>query len=196
MRITQTKAKKRSLTPIIILVLAVVAIAGGYFTYAFMTKGAWPFEQTETKAPVNTVNYDKPTQEEIDHSQDGKKNSGNQQSETPSTETPNKPSSDKKKISVGIAFAGYDADEDAVDIRAFTPDVIEGDGTCTATLTKDTAIVTKTSKAFVDSSSSQCRPILIPASEFEEKGLWSLTVTYASTGYTGASGEMNIKVDK
>lgn len=191
MRITQ----KRNKTPLIatlITVAVLIVAAGGYFTYAYMTKSIWPFYET-TQTSSDGINYSAPTEQEEEASQDAKKNN------TQQTNTDSNTSGDtttKRAVSVGIAFAAYDVDEKAVDVRAFTPDVIEGDGTCTATFTLDGRTVTATSKAFVDSSSSQCEPILVPESKFEVKGVWKLSVSYSSSKSTGVSPTMDVKVSK
>ena len=189
---TTQKNRKKSLT-ILISTAAVIVIAGGYFGYAYATKNVWPFQANSSTTAKSTdgINYSPPTQQEIESSQDAKKNDAQQQSNS-STNTTNTAS--KQTVSVSIAFAGYDSNEKAVDVRAFTPDVIEGDGTCTATFTQGSKTVSQSSEAFIDSSSSQCEPILIPESKFDTKGTWKLSVLYVSSKSTGVSSPMNVEV--
>lgn len=190
MRIVQKQNKKRRLTLIALLIAALVLVLG-YFSFAYITKNAWPFIQ-DTQTNSDNINYSPPTDQEVKDSQNGKKNS-NQQVDGGATAP--KPNSSKNKVSVGIAFASYDVDEKAVDVRAFTPDVIEGDGTCTATLTRGATTVSQSSKAFIDSSSSQCQPILIPESRFDTKGVWKLIVTYTSSKSSGSSPSMDVEIN-
>lgn len=190
MRTTQ-KSSKKLFTIIAASVVAVLAL--GYFGYAYTTKDAWPFaaEASDSSATSEDgINYNPPTDQEKQDSQDGKKNSASQD------EANNPSNTSSKEVSIGIAYAGYDAEEGMIDIRAFTTDVVEGTGTCTATLTKDGQTVTRASKAFVDSSSSQCEPILINPTDFPSSGTWSLTVTYKSDTSTGVSTPMQVEVTR
>lgn len=191
MKATRTTQKRsRKLLPLIII--SAVVLAGlGYFGYAYATKDAWPFEaQTaDTMTTEDGINYSPPTEQELNDSQDGKKNSASQDEN-------NSSSSASTRVSIGIAYAGYDEEEGMIDIRAFTTDVVEGTGTCTATLTKDGKTVTRTSKAFVDSSSSQCEPILINTGDFPSGGTWDLTVSYKSDTSSGVSASMKVEVNQ
>lgn len=190
MRITQKRIKP---SPVVIAALIAFLVLGGYFVYAYTTKSAWPFKQaTQTSsASSDGINYSPPTKQEAESSQDAKKDAYDDDNKvTPQQE------SNKRTVSVGIAFADYDPEEDAIDVRAFTPDVIEGDGTCTATFTKTGSTVTESSKAFVDFSSSQCQPILIPKSRFSAGGTWKLTVSYDSSKSSGVSPAMDIEINQ
>ena len=167
---------------VITLVIIAVVMLIGYFAFAYFSKAAWPF--TTTPAQPSDIVTPSIRQQDKD-SQDAKKNNANQETQTP-VET----------VSIAIAFAAYDETEQAIDIRAFTPDVIEAGATCTATLTKDGQTVTKSSNSFIDSTSSQCEPILIPLNEFPVAGSWELTVTYTSPTHTGSSAPMIVEVSE
>lgn len=182
-----------------------IAIASGIVLLLLLSYGGlsysqswWPFsngnnasisEEDKPKA-VNEVNYDPPTQEEIDRSQDGKKNSAANEQED--TEGKKETDSSKNSVSIGIAFA--DVVGNNVEIRAFTPSVIEGDGKCTAQLTKSSAKVTESSSAFIDSTSSVCQPIAIPVSKFKQSGSWSLVVMYDSSTSKGISDSISVVI--
>ena len=193
------RKQKKSL--IVIATLLVLALAG-FVTFAYATKSVWPFytsnNQPQTSSPTNqqgssdSINYDPPTQQEIDNSQDGKKNSANQ----PGSTTPNDPQTSKKSVSVAISYADRSDDKTSIEVRAFTPDVIEGTGTCTARFTKDGQTVTGSSKGFVDATSTICQPINIPLTQLGSSGSWALTVAYSSPGYSGVSSSINVGVQK
>lgn len=193
------RKQKKSL--IIILTLLVLALAG-FVTFAYATKSVWPFyasnDQSQTSSSTNqhgsssSINYAPPTQQEIDNSQDGKKNSANQ----PGSTTPDDPQTNKKSVSVAISYADRSDDKTSIEVRAFTPDVIEGDGTCTARFTKDGQTVTGSSKGFVDATSTICQPINIPLAQFGSSGRWALTVTYSSPDYSGTSSSLDVGVQK
>lgn len=190
MKIKKTRTTNTSRkTPIIIstVLVAVLLFVAGIL---FISKNYSQDEtrkQTETseERPVNDVDYSGPTQEDIDSSQDAKKRGD-------STEQQQNASSQKQKAVVGIAYAGIEGDN--FEIRAFTPTVIEGTGTCTATLVNNSETVSGESKGFIDATSSQCHPIKIPLSEIVPTGSWTINVTYSSPGYEGSSGEEVVNI--
>lgn len=191
---TNKKKKTSKYWVITSIILALVVILG-YFAYAYMSKNAWPFKATTTSTAsenrdINEVDYGPPSQEDIDQSQTGKQNTTNDDSSTENNPPTN--SSTKKSVAVGVPFA--DVVDNNVEIRAFTPGIIEGGGKCTAQLQKGSKIVTATSEAFIDSSSSQCNPIYINLSSFPEKGEWSLTVQYSSNSAEGTSEKIGVTI--
>lgn len=186
MRIATKHTPKKSLFPWIFTGLVVLSVIG-YFSYAYISKSVWPFTATETtpsEKGVNEINYDPATEEEINNSQDGKKNSLN--------EVENDSATSLNKVRVGVSFA--DKEGENFEVRAFVTSVIEGTGTCTVSLTKGDKTVQGTSQAFVDASSSQCRPIYIPLSSISPAGDWIMTVMYKSPTSEGSSQSEVVKI--
>lgn len=180
MRIKQKSSKRTLITVLIILTLLI-----GASIAAFIYNDA---QQPPEPRDEGSINYDPPTQEEVEESQDAKKQLSENENKKPEVD----PETKKKVAQVGVANT-YTSD-DSLEIRAFTPTVVEGGGTCTAKLTKGSAIISGSSEAFVDASTSQCRPIIIPLSKFPQAGVWKLTVTYESTNYSGASPSMDVQL--
>lgn len=185
-RNTKSTQKKKYIIVVAVLVI-VLAIAGA--SYALISRNT-PDSSTDTTNTPGSVNYNPPTDQETDSSQDGKKDStdGNKDDENSNGDTP----SQKKTAQVGIANTYKTSN--SLEIRAFTPSVVEGTGTCTATLIKGSLSVSKSAEAFIDASTSQCRVITIPLSEFGEKGAWTLTVTYSSPAYAGTSSTWDVQL--
>ncbi len=179
---------KKSL--VLVLISAAIVILIGYFAFAYFSKAAWPFLGTQ-KTDSSSETYAPPTEQEVKDSQDAKKNNTSQEQQDTDNSSPD---TALKNVSVAIAYAGFDETENAIDIRAFTPDVMEANATCTATLTQGEETVTKSSKSFIDSTSSQCEPILFPLSDFPSSGAWDATVTYKSDRYNGVSNTMTTEV--
>ncbi|MFZ2126040.1 MAG: hypothetical protein WAV04_00830 [Candidatus Microsaccharimonas sp.] len=157
-----------------------------YFTYAYTTKNTWPFnaaaQQTQDDSTTDDgINYNPPTEQEITNSQNGKKQDDN------STATPT------DKVGVDLAYAGKSDDGQSIEINIFTTDVIEGDGTCTATLSNGASSVSAQSSGFIDARSTICEPITIPLSKLPE-GQWSLTIEYASPGKQGSKTGMVVQI--
>ena len=191
----QTSPKQLALVAIAVLLILVVA----YGAYA-KASTKWPFTPPESSESANdeatnAVNYDPPTQEDVNSGQDAKRkiiDDSNNTTDQGSSNTPAQSPTDTKPVSVGVSFA--DVIDQKVEIRAFTPSVIEGNGKCTATLTKGSRSVSAASTSFIDSSSSQCRPIYIPVTKFPEKGTWNLIVTYTSPTSKGSSEKIEVSL--
>lgn len=167
-------------------VVAILFLVGGLVTFA-ATTNYWHFAELNSDGSNDTgpiINYDPPTEEELNSSQDGKKNSNNADS------TQTREVSEIRQISVEVSYAEKIGTN--LEIRAFTPDVIESDGICTATVTQGEQEVVKTSQGFVDATTTICEPINIPMSEFSTSGIWSVVVTYTSPNSTGISDKVEL----
>lgn len=171
--------KKLSLPLIIIAILLFVGVAAVGAYYYSTSKNTEPAESSG-------INYNPPTEQEIESSQDGKKNSAEQEPEPTQNNSTN-----KKTVNVGISYS--DVYGENLEIRAFTNSTIEGDGTCTATVTKNGATITKKTEAFIDASSTQCKPIYIPSSELES-GTWKINVKFSSSDAEGTSGDVEVEI--
>ena len=201
MKLRNYPPQKKLRTPLIILaVILVLALTYGVIAYA--TKSLWPFQESAADKSSQQytdedsgINYSPPSDEDIEHSQDAKQkiederpNNSNPDGSEATTEN----TGSKKSVGVGVSFA--DVFENNVEIRAFIPQTIEGTGTCTATLTRGSQSITESAKGFVDSSSTQCEPILIPLSRFTDKGIWNLVVSYKSPSSNGKSGAIEVNI--
>lgn len=102
------------------------------------------------------------------------------------TETPTPEPTDKEDASVEILDAYVDAPNGIIQVIAQVTNFSEDGGTCTATYTNGSKVVTVTEPAESNAANTQCRPLDInlgglPAGEA------SITVTYESTKYYGVS---------
>lgn len=189
MKIIRTEKNKK--LRILVVVTAVILFAGlaSYIVYANSNQ-LWPFLAKETPVEsghdTNSINYNPPTDKEVESSQDGKKNSSENTNENETLTS----------INLIVSYAGLSDDKTAIEVNAYTPDVIEGTGKCTATLTKDSSTVNKESSAMVDARSSICEPILIPLTEFNSNGTWQLSVSYKSPKYTATSSKQDVRINQ
>jgi len=185
----RTSYPKRKNKALIITLIAVFALLLGVSALAYTQKW-WPFNGSENHI-VDGINYGPPTEEEIENSQNAKKDII-KEDEAKESESGG---ANLKKVSVGVSHA--DMFEGNVEVRAFVSGVVEGTGTCTATLTLSGAqTVTKSSEAFIDASTSQCKPILIPLSAFSKDGEWTLVVNYKSPTSTGESEKIPVNITR
>ncbi len=189
----QTPSRKRTNRThfiIIFIVFATVLVASA--TTLAYTKKWWPFAEPESTI-IDGINYGPPTSEEVENSQNAKKDILSEDRKSNKNTSNDEQTTTLKKVTIGVSHA--DVVEDNVEIRAFVEGVVEGTGTCTATLTKSgSQPVTKSSKAFVDASTSQCQPIFIPLSQFNQDSTWTLVVTYNSPTSTGMSEKIPVNI--
>lgn len=161
--------------------LALIIIALGTYTAVAYTQSLWPFQTSESNVTQQNDSDDKNAS---DPTLGGEKT--NPSDNTPPADTPEETDpTDKQQVSIGVAYAQLV--DNQVEVRAYVSGVIEGTGTCTATLTKDGETVTASAAAFVDATTSQCGVIEIDRSKFPSAGTWNLVVSYSSPDAEGTS---------
>lgn len=179
---------KKILALLLTCLLVIVVITYGIVA---KEKSLWPFEFSPSNTPLDgtseSVNYNPPTNEEIKEGQDAK-----QRLIDDKEKSEERSNNDYKQVNVGVTFS--EVVDGKLEIRAFTPSVIEGDGVCTANLQKGNIKVTESSPAFIDSTTTQCQPIFIPIDKFSLKGVWSLVVSYKSSRSIGESSIIEINI--
>lgn len=183
MIINKTKSLRNNKKYLYILGAIIVALVLLFVVFA-LPKDSPSSQEATTSSPDTDSNTTDPT------IQSTKNTDSTKPDDSVSSTDINSPSSDLKTVPIGISFAGVI--EDNVEIRAFISEVIEGSGTCTATLTRGSLSVTKSSSAFIDATTSQCEPIEIPRSQFASSGIWTLTVSYKSSDAQGTSQSMEV----
>lgn len=125
-------------------------------------------DQEKTEAEANKTNADKRAELEKEDSQ---------------TKT-----TTKKSVSVVITNAQVNS------INSYVSGVFEDGGTCTATITKGSSQILKTSEGFKDATHTTCAPIFLKRSDFSSSGTWSVKVSYSSVTSEGQSQAVNIEV--
>lgn len=184
MKIKKPKSKKRNIFYYILVALSFAIITFSIYTIWNNTKPSNNTSQTQNNRPVNDVDYSGPNKDDLENSQNAKKRS---------TESGNSTNSDNlATVTVGVVYA--DIEGDYFEIRAFTPSLIEGAGTCTATIKNGEKTVVGKSESFIDATSSQCRPIQIPLSSINPRGQWKLKVEYKSNKAEGSSQEEVVNI--
>lgn len=179
MRIKKKPHISRKKLLLLFLVIVTLGLVGWY---AFQSTDTYIPDNNDTS--VDNINYSPPTEHEIKEGQNAKKNGG-------TTNDGVVIESDKDTVQVGITYA--DIYEDRLEIRAFTNGVVDGTGTCTAIVTSGSQRIEKKSKAFIDASSSVCRPIYIPLSNLSS-GTWEVTVVFSTNEKRGKSDTVTVRV--
>lgn len=191
---------KNKKSPVKIIALLVALLLGGGLVYAYFATDVFsdkPATDSDSDTSENTgINLDPPTDEGVEDSQSAKERlldegeEGADEPDAPNTESTGEVN--KKPVTIGISFA--DIIDNQLEIRAFSPTVISGSGTCTATISKQgSQSITEESPAFIDASSTICQPIYIPKSRLSA-GSWNVEVTYSSPTHKGSSGPTKIEV--
>lgn len=182
MRRISPKNKKLPIIVVLSVVVALLLTTGLAYANSW-----WPFDaSSQSNESSDTVNS---TQEK--NASDPTYSSEKNDSPTDNTESSNSSSQKESKTSVQVGITSATKQSDDIEIRAFVAGAIEGDGTCTATVTNGSKSVTGSSEAFIDVSTTQCEPIEIPQSRLGA-GVWRITVQYQSSTHEGTSASMEI----
>ena len=173
------KNKKKLMVVIVIALLSVASVSAlGYFVYIKPMLEKSP----DPNMPVQKINLEPPTQQELKESESIKKNSVDPSSPTSNTAT------------VTVVVSNTYNNGTGLEVRAFVPGTIERDGTCTAELSKGNLKFSANSKAFADATTTQCETITIPLANFTEKGTWNLNVKYTSSKSSGTSVNTEVEI--
>jgi len=189
MKIKSTHKKYSKVIVIVGAVILLVAVAFLILRLAG-TKAPAPTSQTppSTKSGPSIPG---PTAAELQASADQKQNNiteAQQQAQSTS------PSGTQKQVSVLIVDASQYGSN--VEIRAYTPNVVETDGICSVTLTQaGKSSVFGSSKGLQNAQTTQCSTISIPVSSFSNKGTWVAVVTYSSASSIGSSQPTNVTIN-
>lgn len=180
--------KKRAIIITLVILLLIALSAGAFFFTPLKNKLFNNSTDIDTPTgPTSTVDYSGPSESDINESQNAKKNA-----ENPATGTlPPTSSSEKKNVPIAVSYA--DVYNDNLEIRAFISGVIEGTGTCTATVTKNSTTVTESTSAFIDTSTTQCNPIYINKSRLSP-GVWKVIVNFSSPDAQGSSETVEVTI--
>jgi|GEM_PF-3852010 len=187
--------KKNKKPLIIMLVVAglLLLASAGYLVYAKKTD-SWPFKSTDTT--TSTDQADSPdgsnnTPESNNANAADDTYESDKNTDDDSTTAPTDTTTSNGKKTANVSIASVNAVDNTIEIRASITSVIEGTGTCTATVTRNNgSIATEKSEAFVNATSSQCRTMTVPR---EGATSWSVTVEYnspTSTGKTSLEGKV------
>lgn len=183
------KQKGKTLVKLAILAVSVLLVYSASAYYFSL----WPFNSTSddnvNKAGISTVD---------DANDDAKEPvQPSELEEVTNGDNSNPEGNTGKKLEahVGVAFASVVGNN--LEVRAFTTSEIKGDATCTAIATSGSETVTGTSKSFIDATSSQCHPILIPITKLKDKSeTWSVSVKYESNKYSGQSPSYEVSLNE
>jgi hypothetical protein len=180
---------KKLIVPIVVFLLVFIGAAGFYFTNR---ENAAVVQAPMTPLPEEKINYDPPTQEDMQRVDDNKQKIVEAEANTPKPSTgPTQPAATPQSTKPIITYAGQYGQE--VEVGAYI-NVFEENGNCTATFTKGSLVVTKSVKSVRGASSTDCPVMSADASEFSQKGTWTVKVNYRSPSTTGVSDPRQVEI--
>lgn len=193
----KTNKKHFFTLPIICLVVTTLILAG-LATYIYGFKGKI-FGWSPITSSDNAINYNPPTQEEVDAGKDVKEDTinpnedsspKNDQNETTPSPTP---TPDDQPNNIGLNITAASQNGSTLQIRALIA-AVTSKGTCKLTLSKTgAASVVKTADIQALANSSTCKGFDVSTSELPA-GTWTATLVYEDGSNRGtATKEVIVK---
>lgn len=184
MKINNPKSKR---TPIVIAVVFVILLTASALTYVYAFDGnllGWQKPQDD-----NSVNYDKPTEDQKSAGNQTKQNSiENENTKNGSSGSDPLPSPSPQtngKSVVGISITASSQSSSAYQVRSLIS-ALTTNGTCSLKLIKDSKTINKTSGVQALANSATCQGFDIPLNELEP-GVWNLTLSFENDTLTGTT---------
>ena len=189
-------ARKKGLSPkkkIIIAVAVVAALAIGGAAFYLLSTQRNNDTSTDEPRPVNTVDYNPPTQEQ-------EQETSTQKDEIIQDYTKNQDAStgsDGQNASSSIAVSITRANQTSAGISIGT--VIDGtkNGTCNVTLSKPSqTTIQKTFTIVYEASSAYCQGAFISIDDIPASGEWQLSIVASGSNGTSEAATQTVNVDK
>ena len=94
---------------------------------------------------------------------------------------------------VFVTSSGWDAATGSVTVRGYLQGVVEDDGTCTLTLTRDGRSVTAERAGTSNVTQTSCGAVSVPRSQLAT-GTWTAVLSYRSSTSNGSSEPVEVDV--
>jgi hypothetical protein len=180
------KSRKISRKKILLVVLALVVLTTGSGVFAY-TQKIGPFSEVVTQQTGQEINFNEPTEDQIEAGEETKEAAVNDQSK-PATTTPSSsgvanPAPGKEVV---VEITGRNRTGSTLTVKTLIQEV-NASGTCTLTLTKaGQKTITKIAKVQALPSSSTCEGFTV---EGLTSGEWNLKIDYKSATSSGSVSE-------
>lgn len=174
------KNNKKTLKIILLCLLGVALIGGGYATYAY-SYHTWPFQNPEESA-TDQKNMPKANNSIKEKSADqAKEESKGIGSDAPEAPTPS-PSGGKSTVTMDITAASVNSG--TLMIRTLI-EYVTSDGKCTLNMSGPSgAAYTTTADVQASASSTSCKGFNIPTSSLKS-GVWTIKILFENNDVTG-----------
>jgi hypothetical protein len=159
--------------------------------YFFMQRGNHRASITPVYGKTESghdVNLSPPTEEDKQQVDQTKDELGDDQT---APKPPTQPDS-KATVSPFISYAALEGQTGVV--NGYVGGVFEEGGTCTATFTRGSAKIVKTTTGFQDSDHTTCPPFNVARGELASAGTWDVILSYTSNTSTGSSPPSQVDI--
>lgn len=114
---------------------------------------------------------------------------------SPSENPTSAPADDRSPVTPLVTYAGPSTDGSGTEVSGFVPDLVEGGGTCTATLTPQAGGEPRqlSTEAEADASTTICFAVVFPSADLAP-GTWDAVLTYESPTSAGSSAATTVEV--
>lgn len=176
--------KKSFKKPLIIaLVVATIVLAAGFGWYSFSNRSESP---SSTTAPVNTINYDPPTDEE--------KQETAQKKEEIINKSPDQAESTNSETDATVTITRANQADNKIYVRTYVNGM--NSGTCDITFSKEgQQPITRQVAITFEATSASCNTD-VDVGEFGQSGDWQLKVIAKKDGKVSPAASYIVNVDK
>lgn len=158
---------------------------------ATATATAVPSTDPTTPAPTTTEQpTEAPTTEPAPET-----SSPTAQPSSPTENPTSAPADDRAQVTPLVTYAGPSTDGSGTEVSGFVPDLVEGGGTCTTTLTPQAGGESRqlSTAAEADASTTICFAVVFPGADLAP-GTWDAVLTYESPTSAGSSATTSVEV--
>lgn len=181
------KIKKLSKKNSIILgIVALLVIGAAAYLFADSQDNKAQESTSEGISEQQTINLDPPTEEDAERADDNKQRIVDEQERQA-----NQQNSGRSSVKPVITYAGQYGS--SVEVGGYV-NVFEEDGNCTAELKQGNKTVSKSVTGVRSANSVDCPAIIIPVSEFNPRGNYSVVLKYNSSKNNGTSDSREINI--
>ncbi len=178
------KIKRKKISKKIVIGLILACVIVGSIAYVVFAQ-----QKTTDKKSNKPITYSGPTEQDKKDAED-ENSTANKREDIENA--PAATSSNKKQVTPVITNASQSGQQ--ITVNSYVSGIFEDGGTCTMTATKGSSIVTKTSKAFADATTTSCAPIFVDRSAFPGAGSWNVVVGYSSNSAEGKSQNASLMI--
>lgn len=189
MKIKKTPHRRRTLITASLIAALLLATLVTYALYTFLTR------QPVSNSGINYAPATKEDKELNDRIKKDLENDTDSSEDTSRDAAPAQPENvEKRTVNVVISAYGQpNGPSSDFTVNGYTPDVIEKEGTCTLTMTKNGVEATTSKAALVNAQSTSCGQLVMSFDKLST-GTWNAVLSYSSPYSSGSSKVTTVEV--
>lgn len=174
---------KVAITLLFVAVIGIVALA----TWAYASRN-------QTASDNQATDYSPATKEDKGFNDAHKKELGTDATEQAPSDTATTNGTKQKVTPVITAHGQPEGPGTDLKLNGFVPGIIEDNGVCTLTLTREAKNVTVSKTALQNAQDTSCGQLTMTFAEIGSKGIWSAVLSYDSPSSSGLSKITQIEI--